>query len=73
VARVRPALTVLAGIVVLAVAGCGGAGGDSDSAPPPSAQDESSPVRDLETLEPLKQDFNADSGRSRLLLILSPT
>jgi hypothetical protein len=70
---VRPALTVLAGIVVLAVAGCGGAGGGSDSASPPSAQDESPSVRDLETLEPLKQDFNADTGRSRLLLILSPT
>ena len=71
-ARVRPALTVLAGIVVLAVAGCGGTGGGSGSASPP-AQAESSPVRDLETLGPLKDVFNADSGRSRLLLILSPT
>jgi hypothetical protein len=72
VARVRPALTVLAGIVVLAVAGCGGAGGDSDSASP-GAQAPPPAVRDLESVEPLKETFNADAGRSRLLLILSPT
>jgi hypothetical protein len=68
VARVRPALTVLAGIVVLVVAGCGG----SDAAPP-EAQDPPSSVRDLESVDPLKEAFNADAGRSRLLLILSPT
>jgi len=65
---VRPALTVLAGIVVLVVAGCGG----SDSAAP-AAQATPSPVRDLSTLEPLKAAFDADAGRSRLLLIFSPT
>jgi hypothetical protein len=68
VARVRPALTVLAGIVVLAVAGCGGSGDTS-----PTAQAMSSSVRDLESVDPLKETFNADAGRSRLLLILSPT
>jgi len=65
---VRPALTVLAGIVVLAVAGCGG----SDSASP-SAQARPSTVRDLRTLDQLRAAFNADAGRSRLLLIFSPT
>jgi hypothetical protein len=65
---VRPPLTVLAGIVVLAVAGCGG----SDSASP-TGQAPSSSVRDLESVDPLKEAFNADAGRSRLLLILSPT
>jgi hypothetical protein len=65
---VRPALTVLAGIVVLAVAGCGG----SDSAVP-LAQARPSSVRDLGTLAPLKAAFNADTRRSRLLLIFSPT
>jgi hypothetical protein len=68
VAGVRPALTVLAGIVVLAVAGCGG----SDSASP-TGQARASSVRDLESVDPLKDVFNADTGRSRLLLILSPT
>jgi hypothetical protein len=67
VALVRPALTVLAG-VVLAVAGCGGSGSAS-----PSAQARPATVRDLATLDPLKEAFNADAGRSRLLLIFSPT
>jgi hypothetical protein len=65
---VRPALTVLAGIVVLVGAGCAG----SDNASP-GAQARPSTVRDLDTLDPLKGAFNADAGRSRLLLILSPT
>jgi hypothetical protein len=71
VTAVRPALTVLAGIVVLAVAGCGG----SDSASPPAqASSAARPaVADLKSIDTLKADFNADAGRSRLLLILSPT
>lgn len=65
---VRPALTVLAGIVVLAMAACGG----SDSAQP-AAPAQASPVRALQSLDPLKDAFEADAGRPRLLLILSPT
>lgn len=64
----RPALTVLAGIVVLAVVGCGGSDGAQ-----PAAQAQASPVRDLQSLDPLKDAFEADAGRPRLLLILSPT
>jgi hypothetical protein len=63
---VRPALTVLAGIVVLVVAGCGGSEPASPAAAEPS-------VQDLDTLTPLIRAFNNDEGRSRLLLILSPT
>jgi hypothetical protein len=71
VAAVRPALTVLAGIVVLVVAGCGGSGGAS---PPEQASPAARPaVTDLNSIDTLKDDFNADEGRSRLLLILSPT
>jgi len=66
---VRPALTVLAGIVVLAIAGCGGSGSTSPSASPSSRP----AVQDLQSIAPIKEAFNADAGRSRLLLIFSPT
>ena len=66
-ATVRPALTVLAGVVVLVLSGCGGSG---DAQPAEATQ---RPLKDLVTVDALKQDFNADSGRTRLLLILSPT
>ena len=64
----RPALTVLAGIVVLVVAGCGGSGGSDDA--PAAARPT---VTDLTNVDVLKNDFNADQGRSRLLVIFSPT
>ena len=64
----RPALIVLAGVVVLAVTGCGGSG-DAQSVPQASQR----PLRDLASVETLKNDFNADRGRTRLLLIFSPT
>jgi hypothetical protein len=69
VAAVRPALTVLAGIVVLALSGCGGSG-DAQPAAQAHAQ---RPLRDLTSVDALKADFNADAGRPRLLLIFSPT
>jgi hypothetical protein len=65
---VRPALTVLAGIV-LAIAGCGGSGSTSPSA----AQSARPAVQDLQSIAPIKDAFNADAGRSRLVLIFSPT
>lgn len=65
---VRPALTVLAGIVVLALAGCGGSGSAE-----PAAQAQPSSVRELDSLAPLKDAFEADAGQPRLLLIFSPT
>jgi len=69
---VRPALTLLAGIVVLAAAGCGGGGSDSAS-PPEQASAARPALTDLKSVDTLKNDFNADAGRSRLLLIFSPT
>ena len=66
-ATVRPALTALAGVVVLVLSGCGGSG---DAQPAEATQ---RPLKDLVTVDALKQDFNADAGRTRLLLILSPT
>jgi hypothetical protein len=67
VASVRAALIVLAGVVVVALSGCGGSG----EAQP--AQATQRPLKDLVTVDALKDDFNADAGRTRLLLILSPT
>jgi hypothetical protein len=64
VAAVRPLLTVLAGIVVLA--GCGGSGEEEAASP-------AGGVQELASVEPLKEAFNADAGKTRLLLILSPT
>ena len=63
----RPALIVLAGVAVLALSGCGGSG----DAQPAKATER--PLKDLVTVDALKRDFNADSGRTRLLLIFSPT
>jgi hypothetical protein len=67
VATVRPALTVLAGVVVLVLSGCGGSG-DAQH-----AEATQRPLKDLVSTDALKEDFNADAGRTRLLLILSPT
>lgn len=64
----RSALTLLAGVAVLAVTGCGGSGGA-----PPAAQQGAERVRDVSTVDSIKADFEADAGRPRLLLILSPT
>jgi hypothetical protein len=64
VAAVRPLLTVLGAIVLLA--GCGGSDEEEPAAP-------AGGVEELTSVEPLKQAFNADTGKKRLLLILSPT
>jgi hypothetical protein len=65
VAAVRPLLTVLAAILLLA--GCGGSDLEEASAPPADG------VRELTSVEPLREAFNADEGEARLVLILSPT
>ena len=52
------------------VAGCGG-GDDRAGAPAPDRA--SGGVVELDRLEPISQRFEADAGKPRLLLILSPT
>ena len=63
----RPALIVIAAVAAVVLSGCGGSG---DAQP---AQATERPLKDLVTVDALKQDFNADAGRTRLLLVFSPT
>lgn len=60
----RPLLTVLGAIVLLA--GCGGSDEREAAAPADG-------VRELTSVDPLKEAIDADAGEPRLLLILSPT
>ena len=63
----RALLTVLAAVALLA--GCGGSKEQAEgTAAPPSGR-----VVELAGLGPFKQQFDADRGRPRLLVILSPT
>lgn len=55
-------------LLVAALAGCGG--GEDESATATTADGE---VRELENLLALRSDFEADAGKPRVLLLLSPT
>ena len=61
----RIALLLLA---ALALAGCGG-----DDAAEPKAAAPAGPVKELANVLDLRADFQADSGKPRVLLLLSPT
>ncbi len=61
----RAALLLLA---ALALAGCGG-----DEAAQPEAARSAGAVKQLENVLDLRADFEADAGKPRLLLLLSPT
>jgi ABC-type glycerol-3-phosphate transport system substrate-binding protein len=63
---VRRALLFLLALV-LGLAGCGG-GDDGQSAAAPADG-----VRDLANVLELRSDFEADMGKTRLLVLLSPT
>jgi hypothetical protein len=58
--------TGLATLAAFVVAGCGG-GSDA----PTTAS--GAPVNDLENVLRLRADFEADAGKTRVLLLLSPT
>jgi hypothetical protein len=62
---VRRALLLLA---VLTLAACGG--DDEDAAPKTSSADG---VKELANVLDLRSDFEADAGKTRVLLLLSPT
>ena len=59
----RAALLVL----LLALAGCGGDGGGEQAAAPADS------VRELANVLQLRGDFEADAGKTRVLLLFSPT
>ena len=60
-------------LAALALAGCGG--GADAAAPPatPPAADRAGDIVELENVLGLAADFRADEGKSRVLLLLSPT
>ena len=64
----RVALLVLA---VFALAGCGGNGGGDETAAPEAAPADG--VQDLANVLDLRAAFEADTGKPRVLLLLSPT
>jgi hypothetical protein len=63
-------------VVLLAALALGGCGGGDDEAAPTSAPplaDRSGGVVELENVLGLAADFRADDGKTRVLLLLSPT
>jgi hypothetical protein len=60
-------------VAALALAGCGGGDDEAAPTPAPPATDQSGGVVELENVLGLAADFRADEGRTRVLLLLSPT
>jgi len=58
---------VVTALSALMLAGCSGSEQSTSSAP------ESGKVTELKSVDTLKTAFDADSGKPRLLLLLSPT
>jgi ABC-type glycerol-3-phosphate transport system substrate-binding protein len=63
---VRKALLLL--LLLLAAAGCGGGEEASSKQPEPTAG-----VQELENVLALRADFAADAGKTRVILLFSPT
>jgi hypothetical protein len=61
--------------VALVSSACTGSGVGSGprSSPTTEQQNPTSPVRELSSIETLREAFNDDAGRTRLILIISPT
>ena len=55
-------------LALLALAGCGGS--DQTGAPQSAPKDG---VRDLANILELRSDFETDAGKTRVILLLSPT
>jgi hypothetical protein len=58
-------------LVALALAGCGG--GDDESAAPTATVTPAAGVEELDNVLALRSDFEADAGKTRVILLLSPT
>ena len=61
------ALLVVSAVCALWLAGCSGSEQSNDTASEPGA------VTELKSVETLREAFDADAGKPRLLLLLSPT
>ena len=57
-------------VLLLALAGCGGNGEDETAQAPPSG---GAAVRELDNVLALRSDFAAAGGKTRLLVLFSPT
>ena len=57
-------------LLVLVLAGC--AGGDENVAAPPRTEPTAG-VQALDNVLALRSDFEADAGKTRVILLLSPT
>ncbi len=58
-------------LAALALAGCGG--GDETVAPGTQPAAAADGIEDLDNVLALRADFEADAGKTRVLLLLSPT
>lgn len=74
VRRLRGALVLSVLTLALVSSACTGNGTDSEPRSSPSAkQGTSAPVRELPSIETLRDAFNDDVGSPRLILLISPT
>jgi hypothetical protein len=61
---------------VLVLAGCGGGGADEAATPPqaePIPEASAAGVEELANVLQLRSDFESDAGKTRVILLLSPT
>ena len=58
-------------LALAALAGCGG--GDDETSPPTSTVTPAGGVKTLDNVLALRSDFEADAGKTRVIMLLSPT
>jgi hypothetical protein len=58
-------------LAAAALAGCGG--GDDAAAPAPADAETTGGVQELANVLQLRSDFEADAGKTRVIVLLSPT
>jgi hypothetical protein len=72
--RLRPFLVPSLIVVALISGGCTGNDGGSRSPSSPAVdEDQPASVRELTSIDTLREAFNADAGSTRLILLISPT
>jgi ABC-type glycerol-3-phosphate transport system substrate-binding protein len=67
---VRKALLLL---LVLGLAACGGGDGETAGTTPTATVTPAAGVEELDNVLALRSDFEADAGKTRVILLLSPT